>query len=61
MTIEATKHVVVLGAGFIGTSMAAVFVDNGWWVTLADLDPERIHAAHDSVAVRDSAMASAGL
>ena len=52
---------VILGTGFIGTSLAAVFADAGWQVTLADPDPERLAAAPQSIADQNQAMALAGL
>ncbi|MDG2274216.1 MAG: 3-hydroxyacyl-CoA dehydrogenase NAD-binding domain-containing protein, partial [Halioglobus sp.] len=39
MVSETQSNIVILGAGFIGQSFAAVFADAGWAVTLVDPDP----------------------
>ncbi len=61
MTQDKAERVVILGAGFIGTSLAAVFADAGWQVTLADPDPTRRDAAGDGVEAQTNALALAGL
>ena len=61
MTTKGNRNIVVLGAGSIGASFAAVFADQGWQVTLVDPDEARLDAARDSVAVQDDAIALAGL
>ena len=61
MTDKRQNRVVILGAGFIGISFAAVFADNGWQVTLVDPDPQRRDKATGSVAQQQEAMVLAGL
>jgi len=61
VTAQGIKQVVILGAGFIGTSMAAVCAVHGWQVTLADPDTARRDAAADGIAAQTEAMALAGL
>lgn len=61
MAIETDHRAVILGAGFIGISFAAVLADNGWQVTLCDPDPERLRAAGDGIKEQNQAMALAGL
>jgi 3-hydroxyacyl-CoA dehydrogenase len=56
-----TERVVVLGAGSIGLSMAATFVDAGHAVTLAEPDPARREAAAEGIALHHVALALAGL
>ena len=48
MTTEGNRNIVVLGAGSIGASFAAVFADQGWRVTLVDPDKVRLDAARES-------------
>jgi L-gulonate 3-dehydrogenase len=55
------RSIVILGAGSIGLSFAAVFSDVGFAVTLAEPDVSRRKAAADGVASQDRAMARAGL
>jgi 3-hydroxyacyl-CoA dehydrogenase len=54
-------RVVILGAGSIGLSFAAVFEDAGAEVTLAEPDPARREAAPQGLAVQRDAIALAGL
>ena len=54
-------NVVILGAGSIGISFAAVFSDAGFAVTLAEPDPARRDAAMAGVSVQYQAIALAGL
>lgn len=54
-------QVVILGAGFIGLSFAAVFADHGHAVTLAEPDSARRDAAAQGVAAQRAAMTRAGL
>lgn len=61
MANETQNSIVILGAGFIGISFAAVFADNGWLVTLVDPDPVRQHQAMDGIVQQQNAMALAGL
>ncbi len=61
MTGEPNKQVVVLGAGFIGVSLAAVFADAGWHVTLVDPDSKRLNAAARGIEDQAAAIALAGL
>ncbi len=58
---ETHNRVVILGAGFIGISFAAVLADNGWHVTLVDPDPQRRDAASDGLRQQVEAMALAKL
>lgn len=59
--MQPVKNVVILGAGFIGTSFAAVFSDTGFAVTLADPDTPRRDAALAAIAAQGEAIALAGL
>ena len=61
MTTKTDNRVVILGAGFIGTSLAAVLADNGWQVTLVDPDPDRLGTAAHNIAGQTEAMTLAGL
>lgn len=54
-------HLVVLGAGSIGVSFAAVFRDAGIEVTISDPDAERRSAAPQAIKAQRDAMAMAGL
>lgn len=54
-------HLVVLGAGSIGVSFAAVFGDAGFRVTICDPDPVRREAASEAVATQKSAIQLANL
>ncbi len=54
-------RVVVLGAGSIGLSFAAVFADHGHGVALAEPDPDRRAAAPEGIAAQAEAIALAGL
>ncbi|AGT10826.1 3-hydroxyacyl-CoA dehydrogenase NAD-binding domain-containing protein [Paracoccus aminophilus] len=55
------RHLVVLGAGSIGISFAAVFRDAGWSVSLADPDADRLGDAASGIALQIAAITSAGL
>ena len=59
MVVERT--VVILGAGSIGLSFAAVFSDAGFSVTLAEPDAARREAALSGIAAQHQAIALAGL
>jgi 3-hydroxyacyl-CoA dehydrogenase len=59
--MEKAGHLVVLGAGSIGVSFAAVFQDAGIEVTICDPDAERRSAAAQAVHAQHAAMALAGL
>lgn len=61
MTLDASQHLVVLGAGFIGTSFAAAFSDAGWDVVISDPDSARRQAVEQGVLEQRRAMALAGL
>ena len=54
-------HVVVLGAGSIGVSFAAVFCDAGFSVTISDPDPARRAAVVEGVKAQNAAIRMAGL
>lgn len=54
-------HLVVLGAGSIGVSFAAVFRDAGFEVTICDPDADRRSAAQEAIEAQHAAMALAGL
>jgi L-gulonate 3-dehydrogenase len=56
-----TSNIVILGAGSIGLSFAAVFADTGASVTLAEPDAERRDAAPRGLQAQRQAMALAGL
>ncbi len=56
-----THEVVILGAGFIGLSFAAVFSDAGRDVVLSDPDPARRDAAAEGLALQREAIGLAGL
>jgi len=58
---ETHSRVVILGAGFIGISFAAVYADNGWQVTLVEPDPHRQRAAKDGLTHQQDGIALAGL
>lgn len=53
--------VVILGAGSIGLSFAAVFADAGFSIALAEPDADRRSAAEAEIAVQRDAIALAGL
>jgi 3-hydroxyacyl-CoA dehydrogenase len=53
--------IVVLGAGFIGQSFAAVFLDAGWHVTLCDPDQHRLEQARAGLLAQQDAISLAGL
>lgn len=59
--MQGQRRIVILGAGSIGLSFAAVFSDAGFAVTLAEPDATRRDAAQAEIAVQDRAMALAGL
>ena len=59
--MQANQTVVILGAGSIGLSFAAVFSDAGFAVTLAEPDPARRTAAAAGILAQQQAMALAGL
>lgn len=54
-------HLVVLGAGSIGVSFAAVFCDAGFRVTVCDPEPVRRQAARQAVASQNAAIRLANL
>lgn len=58
---NSSSNAVILGAGFIGLSFAAVLVDAGWSVTLSDPDPNRLNAAKKGISDQKSAIGVAGL
>jgi 3-hydroxyacyl-CoA dehydrogenase len=58
---ETKTDIVILGAGFIGLSFAAVFSDAGWQVTLSDPDPTRRNAAPEGLQAQQQAIELAGL
>lgn len=55
------SNIVILGAGIIGQSFAAVFADAGWTVTLADPDPAARNAVAAGLEVQRDAIRAAGL
>ena len=59
--MQGKSAVVILGAGSIGLSFAAVFADAGFAVTLAEPEPTRRDAALAGIAAQDHAIALAGL
>lgn len=61
VTTEASQQLVILGAGFIGTSFAAAFSDAGWRVVIADPDPPRLEVVDETIAGQKDAMYLAGL
>ncbi|MBW4708406.1 NAD-binding protein [Roseobacter sp. YSTF-M11] len=61
MTSETYNRVVILGAGFIGVSFAAVLADNGWQVTLVEPDLPRRDAAADGLRKQQDGIALADL
>ncbi|MFT7510180.1 MAG: L-gulonate 3-dehydrogenase [Sulfitobacter sp.] len=61
MTDRAPPRIIVLGAGFIGTSFAAAFVDSGAQVTLVEPDPVRRDTAEAAIAAQTAAIRLAGL
>lgn len=61
MTVRPGNNVVILGAGFIGVSFAAVFSDTGFAVTVVDPEPGRRNAAVKAIAAQGEAIALAGL
>ena len=61
MTANSVSRVVVLGAGSIGLSFAAVLADAGHDVTLAEPDAARRDAVETGLALQGEAMALAGL
>lgn len=60
MPHTAPSEVVILGAGFIGLSFAAVFQDAGWRVTLVEPDAARRDAALSGIATQLAAIALSG-
>lgn len=61
MTHQAPPRIIVLGAGFIGTSFCAAFLDSGAQVTLVEPDPSRRDAAEAAIATQTAAIRTAGL
>lgn len=61
VTRNSPSKAVILGAGFIGLSFAAVLTDAGWNVSLVDPDPDRRKAADQGIAAQKQAMEIAGL
>ena len=59
--MQGNGTVVILGAGAIGVSLAAVFRDAGFDVTLAEPDPARRAAAMAAISAQHQAIALAGL
>lgn len=59
--MQGKRSIVILGAGSIGVSFAAVFSDAGFAVTLSDPDVARRDAAAAAIAAQDRAIALAGL
>ncbi len=59
--MQTGQQVVILGAGSIGLSFAAVFADAGFAVTVAEPDATRREAALGGVASQQRAIALAGL
>ena len=55
------SNIVILGAGIIGQSFAAVFADAGWSVTLVDPDPMARDAVATGLEVQRNAIRAAGL
>ncbi len=53
--------IVILGAGFIGLSFAAIYSDAGWRVTLADPDAQRRDDAAEGIRTQQEAIGLAGL
>jgi L-gulonate 3-dehydrogenase len=58
---SAQSRIIVLGAGFIGTSFAAAFLDSGAQVTLVEPDPSQRNAATNAIAAQTKAIRVAGL
>ena len=61
LTVALNTNIVILGAGFIGLSFAAVFEDAGFRVTLADPDPQRRAEAAEGINAQREAIELAGL
>ena len=61
LTTALNTDIVILGAGFIGLSFAAVFEDAGFQVTLADPDQQRRAMAEDGIKAQREAIGLAGL
>ncbi len=61
MTGRPVVNVVILGAGAIGVSLAAVFSDQGFAVTVAEPDVVRREVATTAIAAQSAAIAAAGL
>lgn len=61
LTDKTNRRVVILGAGFIGISFAAVLADNGWYVTLVDPDTDRQNEARYGITQQNEAMSLANL
>lgn len=61
LTDKIHRRVVILGAGFIGISFAAVLADNGWHVTLVEPDSDRQSGARHGITQQNEAMALADL
>lgn len=59
--MQCKQSVVIFGAGSIGLSLAAVFSDSGFAVTLAEPDPARRAAAEAGILAQHQAIALAGL
>jgi L-gulonate 3-dehydrogenase len=61
MVSETQSNIVILGAGFIGQSFAAVFADAGWTVTLVDPEPAARENVQVGLAIQSDAIHLAGL
>ncbi len=61
MIADDPQQIVILGAGFIGVSFAACFLDAGWRVTLSDPDAGGRHDAPAGLAAQKQAIELAGL
>ena len=61
MNAPAQFNITILGAGFIGVSFAAAFLDKGAHVTLAEPDPDRRAAIETGIAHQSTAIETAGL
>jgi L-gulonate 3-dehydrogenase len=59
--MQEVPSVVILGAGSIGLSFAAVFSDAGFAVTVAEPDDTRRYAAKNGISAQHQAIALAGL
>ena len=58
--IEGRKHIVIAGAGVMGSSMAQLFAANGYQVILYDISEEAVIKSRDLIRTDQEAAIQAG-